>query len=104
MHDLLGLAFASVNVLLSFLGFVLVLVGIRRFKTGLIVKTLKRSIPAGLLLFLFFVTEALVAIDVLPSNTPIDDVLGTIFVVGLLYVTYGFVNDWTHMDSALPSK
>jgi uncharacterized membrane protein len=101
MHDLLGLAFASVNVLLSFLGFVLVLVGIRRFKTGLIVKTLKRSIPAGILLCLFFVTEALVAIDVLPSNTPIDEVLGTMFMVGLLYVTYGFVNDWTHMDSTL---
>lgn len=104
MHDLLGLAFASVNVLLSFLGFVLVLVGIRRFKTGLIAKTLKRSIPAGILLFLFFVTEALVAIDVLPSNTPIDDILGTLFMVGLLYVTYGFVNDWTHLDSALPSN
>jgi branched-subunit amino acid transport protein AzlD len=104
MHDLLGLAFASANVLLSFLGFVLVLVGIRRFKTGLIVKTLKRSIPAGVFLFLFFATEALVAIDVLPSNTPIDDILGTLFMVGLLYVTYGFVNDWTHLDSTLPSN
>ena len=101
MHDPIGLAFASLNVLLSFLGFVLVLVGIRRFKTGLLVKTLKRAITPGILLFVFFVTEALIAIGSVPSDTPIDDILGTMFMVGLLYVTYGFVNDWTHMDSAL---
>lgn len=104
MHDPIGLAFASVNVLLSLLGFVVVLVGIKRFKTGLLVKTLKRATPVGILLFLFFVTQALVAIDGLPSNTPIDDALGTLFMVGLLYVTYGFVNDWTHMDSALKNN
>jgi amino acid transporter len=99
LHDLIGLVFASVNVVFSFLGFALVAVGIRRFKTGLLVKTLKRAIPAGLLLFLFFVAEALIAVDFLPSNTPIDDVLGTLFMVGLLYVTYGFVNDWTKLGS-----
>jgi hypothetical protein len=99
MHDLTGLVFASVNVVFSFLGFVLVVVGIRRFKTGLLVKTLKRAIPAGILLFLFFAAEALIAVDFLPSSTLIDDVLGTLFMVGLLYVTYGFVNDWSKIDS-----
>lgn len=45
MHDQLGLLFASVNVVFSFLGFVLVLTGIRRFKAGLIAKSLKKKEP-----------------------------------------------------------
>jgi len=104
MHDLIGLTFASANVIISIVGFFLIFVGIRRFKTGLLVKTLKRAVPAGLLLFLYFVTVALVAIDVLPSATPIDDVLGTLFMLALLYVTYGFMNDWTRMDSSLKNN
>jgi len=48
----------------------------------------------GLLLFLYFLTESLVAVDILPSNTPIDDILGTLFMLSMIYLAYGFINDW----------
>jgi len=97
------LAIASLNVVISLIGLVLILRGLRQFRGGILAKSLRRAIPVGVLLFLFFVTEALVAMEILPRDTPIDDILGTLFMLGLLYVTYGFEHDWTHLKSA-PEK
>ena len=80
------------------------LIGIRQFKGGLLEKTLKRAIPAGTLLFLFFISEALVGLDTLTVHTYVDDVLTTLFMFGLLYVTFGFINDWTHLENVSKNK
>ena len=104
MHDMLGLTFAFANLLIAFIGNVFVVMGIIRFKTGLLAVTLKRAFLTGVFLFLFFLVEALMATDILPSNTSIGYVLGTLFMLSLLYVTYSFVNDWTHLESALDKK
>ena len=101
IYNLLGLTFATVNMLLSGFGFLLILVGIRRFETGLLVKALKRAIPVGILLFLYFLTQIWIAIGILPPDTPMEGILGTLFMLGLLFVAYGFVNDWTHADEML---
>ena len=92
------------NVLLSGFGFLLILVGIRRFETGLLVRALKRGIPVGIILFLYFLTQIWIAMGLLPPDTPMEGILGTLFMVGLLYVTYGFVNDWTHADATLKNE
>jgi hypothetical protein len=104
MYDPLGLLFATVNVLLSGFGFLLILIGIRRFATGLLVKALKRAIPVRILLFLYFLTQIWITMSLLPPDTPIEGILGTLFMVGLLYVAYGFVNDWTHADSSIRNE
>ena len=94
MHDLVGLLFASVNVGLSVLVLGMVAYGVNYFKSGLLVKTLRRSGLLAVLLFLYFLTQALTAMDILPSNTPIDDVLGTLFMLSFIYLAYRFINDW----------
>ena len=94
MHDVVGLLFASVNVGLSLIVLSMIAYGVRFFKKGLLVKTLNRARLVGLLLFLYFFIESLVAVDVLPSNTPIDDVLGTLLMLSMIYLAYGFINDW----------
>ena len=92
------------NVLLAGLGFLLIVVGIRRFETGLLAKALKRGIPVGIIIFLYFLTQIWIALGFLPADTPIEGILGTLFMLGLLYVTYGFVNDWTHADASLKNE
>ena len=87
-----------VNVCLSILTMLLAIRGIRHFRTGLLVRTLKRAIPMAILLALYFSTVALIAINALPANTPIDDILGTLFMLSFLYLAYGFVHDWTHLE------
>lgn len=104
MPDLVELSFACLNIALSLAGLVLVLIGIRRFKRGLLERTLKRAIPAGILLFLFFISEALVGLDILPVHSYVDDVLGTLFMLGLLYVAFGFINDWTRLGNDSKNK
>ena len=94
MHDILGLAFAITNALLAFVILCVVIWGIRYFKQGILVKTLRRAGLAAILLFFTFSADALVAVDVLPSNTDIDDALGVLFMLALLYLAYGFINDW----------
>lgn len=94
MHDFVGLLFAAVNVCLSVLILGIVAYGVNYFKGGVLVKTLRRARLAGALLFLYFLTQALVAMDILPSNTPVDDILGTFFMLSLIYLAYGFINDW----------
>jgi hypothetical protein len=97
MHDAIGLAFAMINLGLGFFSIVLVFRAVRYFKDGLLAKALKRAWIPAIAIALFFTVEALTAIDVLPSNTPIDDIIGTIFMLGLLYVTRGFINDWKEL-------
>ncbi len=94
MHDLVGLLFASVNVCLSVLILGIVTYGVSYFKDGVLVKTLRRARLVAVLLFLLFLTEALIAVGILPSNTPINDILGTVFLVSFIYLAYGFTNDW----------
>ena len=94
MHDPVGLLFASANVGLSILILGIVLYGVRYFKKGLLVKTLDRAQIAAVFLFLYFLTESMVVTDVLPANTPIDDVLGTFLMFSLIYLAYGYINDW----------
>lgn len=94
MHDFVGLLFASVNVCLSVLILGMVAYGVNYFKSGILVKTLSRARLVGALLFLYFLTQALAAVDILPSNTPVDDILGTFFMLSLIYLAYGFINDW----------
>jgi len=101
---MLGLGLAALNVMLSGLGFLLILVGIRRFETGLLARALKRGIPVGILIFLYFLTQIWISMGLLPADTPMEGVLGTLFMIGLIYVTYGFVNDWTHADSTLKKE
>jgi hypothetical protein len=94
LHNPIGLTFAMINLGLGFLTIVLAFRAARYFKNGLLAKALNRAWIPAIAIALFFLAEALVAIDILPSNTPIDDMLGTIFMLGLLYVTSGFINDW----------
>lgn len=98
MLDSIHVSLALVNVGLSILTLLLAIRGIRQFQTGLLVRTLKRAIPMTILLALYFSTVALVAISVLPANTIIDDILGTLFMLSFLYLAYGFVRDWTHLE------
>ena len=104
MHDLLGLSFAVLNIGLSIVTLLFVIRGIRHFKTGLLAKSMKRALPVAILLTLFFLTEALIAIDAFPAATPIDDVLGTLFMLSFLLLAYGFVNDWMHVGEHLEDK
>jgi hypothetical protein len=104
MHDPVGLLFASVNVGLSVLVLGMVAYGVSYFKSGLLVKTLRRARLLVALLFLYFLTIALTAIDVLPSNTPIDDVLGTLFMLSIIYLAYGFINDWKTLSLDVSSS
>jgi hypothetical protein len=94
MHDLVGLVFAFVNVCLSVLILGIVAYGVNYFKSGVLAKTLSRARIVGVLLFLYFLTQALIAVDVLPSITAVDDLLGTLFMLSFIYLAYGFVNDW----------
>lgn len=94
MHDLIGLTFAVINLGLGFFTIILVFRAMRFFKTGMLMKNLKRAWVPAIAIGLYFLVVALVAVDVLPSDTPIDDILGTIFMLGLLYVARGFINDW----------
>jgi hypothetical protein len=98
MHDPIGLTFALINLGLGFFTIVLVIRAVRYFKDGLMAKALKRAWVPAIAIALFFTVEALVAIDILLSNTPIDDILGTIFMLGLLYVARGFINDWKKLS------
>jgi methionine-rich copper-binding protein CopC len=61
-------------------------------------KTIRRLWIVAAILFVYFATQALVAFDYLPSTTPIDDVLGTLFMLALVYVAYGFLNDWKKFE------
>jgi hypothetical protein len=61
-------------------------------------KTLKRAGLAAILLFLTFSADSLVAADVVPSNTDIDDIRSVRFMLALLYLAYGFVNDWRTLN------
>ena len=99
--DLLELTFAMLNVLLSGCGFLVIIAGIRWFETGLFVRTLKRAIPAAIILFLFFFTKVMAVINAVPANTPINDILGTCFIVAGFYVAYGLVGDWREIESEL---
>ena len=98
MHDTLGLFFASLNVVLAILILVLDVWGIRRFTTRLVVKNLKRGLLVAILLFLYFLSVGLIAAGILPASSPVDDVLGTIFVISLVYVAYGYVGDWRKLQ------
>jgi len=94
MQDSVGLVFASVNVCLAIVIFLVGFSGVRYFKSGLIVRNIKRTLPSTVLLFLYFLTQAFIAIDLLPATTPIDDILGTLFMLTILYSAYAMINDW----------
>jgi hypothetical protein len=94
MHDPIGLTFAVINLVLGFFTIILVFRAVKYFKSGLLVKTLRRAWVPAITIALFFLAEALAAIDLLPSSTPIDDILGTNFMLGMLYMVRGFINDW----------
>ena len=104
MHDPVGLLFASVNVGLSILVLGMTIYGVSYFKSGLLVKTLRRAWLLAILLFSYFLTQALVAMDLLPSETPIDDVLGTLFMLSMIYLAYGFINDWKTLQLDLSTE
>ena len=91
---MIGLAFTVINLCLGIFTITLVIRGVRYFKNGLMANALNRAWIPAVAIALFFTVEALVATDILPSNTSIDDILGTIFMFGLLYVAHGFINDW----------
>lgn len=98
MHDQIGLFFAYLNVLLAIGTLILVVHGIGQFKVGLLARAEKRALPVVIFLSLFFIVEALVASDILPAITSIDDVLGTLFMICVLYMAYAFVRDWTNLE------
>jgi hypothetical protein len=104
MHDPVGLFFSSVNVALSILVLGMVAYGVNYFKSGLLAKTMSRARLVAILLLLYFSTQALIAIDFLPSNTPVDDVLGTLFMVSMIYLTYNFINDWKALQLDTPKE
>jgi len=104
MHDPVGLLFSSVNVGLSILVLGMAAYGVNYFKSGLLAKTMKRARLVAILLLLYFSTQALIAIDFLPSNTPIDDVLGTLFMLSMIYLAYNFINDWKTLQLDTPRE
>ena len=100
MYDPVGFLFASVNVGLSILVLGIVAYGMNYFKEGLLAKTLSRARPAAVLLLLYFLTRALITMGLLLSNTYVDDVLGTLLVLSMIYLAYGYVNDWKNFQLA----
>ena len=91
--------FSSLNVGLSIVVLGLVAYGVNYFKSGLLAKTIKRARLVAVLLLLYFFTQTLIAIDFLPSNTLIDDVLATLAVLSLIYLAYNFIKDWKSLDT-----
>ena len=104
MHDAVGLLFASVNVGLSILVLGMAAYGVNYFKGGIVAKSMGRARLVAILLLLYFSTQALIAIDFLPSNTPIDDVLGTLFMISLISLAYNFTNDWKRLQLDTPKE
>ena len=98
MHEAFGLFFSSLNVVLATIILGLDVWGIRRFTTRLVVKNLKRGLLVAIVLFLYFLAVGLIAADILPPNSPVDDVLGTMLVLSLVYVAYGYVGDWRRLQ------
>jgi hypothetical protein len=97
MHDPIGLAFASANVGLSILILLVSVYGVKYFKSGVVARTMKRFLPSTVVLFLYFLTQAFIAMDLLPATTVIDGILGTLFMLAVLCFIYGMINDWRNL-------
>jgi hypothetical protein len=104
MHDPIGLAFASANVGLSVLILLVSVYGVKYFKSGVVARTMKRILPSTVLLFVYFLTQAFIATDLLPAITVTDDILGTLFMLAVLYSVYGMINDWRNLAFAPKSE
>lgn len=104
MHDTVGLFFSSVNVGLSILVLGMVIYGLNYFQSGLLAKTMRRARLVAILFLLYFSTQALSAVDFLPSNSAIDDVLGTLFMLSMIYLAYNFINDWKRLQLDTPRE
>jgi len=46
----------------------------------------------------------LIGLEILPVHTFVDDVLGTFFMLGLLYAVNGFIQDWTHLENVSKNR
>jgi hypothetical protein len=104
MHDPVGLFYASVNVGLSILVLGMVIYGVNYFKTGLLAKTMRRARLVAVFLLLHFFTRALFATDLLPSNSPIDNILEILSMLSLVYLVYYFINDWKALQLDIPRE
>ncbi len=93
----LTLIVAITNMALAIGGLAVNLWGVHHFKSGVIIHTLRRGQVAAVFLLIHFVAVALAVMDITPY-TGIEDVSGLGFMLALAYVTYGFVNDWQHLE------
>lgn len=98
MHDAFGLFFAILNVALSLISLILVTRAVKYFKEGLLARTLRRGTIVAILLCILFILNAAIATGILPAITPLDDVVGTVFILSLLYLAQGFINDWKNLE------
>ncbi len=97
MEVSLSLILATANVVLSIGGLAVNLWAVHHFKSGVIIRTLRRGQIAAVLLLMHFASIALAAMGITPY-TGIEDISGFGFMLALAYVTYGFVNDWNHLE------
>jgi hypothetical protein len=87
---------AIVNAVLSIIGLGMCVWAVHYFKSGILVKTFRRGQIAAVLLLIHFVVLAAASMRIIP-HTGIDDIFGLAFMIALIYVTYGLINDWKHL-------
>ena len=94
MPDTISVVFSVINSVVSFLGLVTVIYGMRYFKEGLPVKSLRRGVLVTLLIFVHFMLDALGELGTVSSPPVIGHVLELAFTLALGYLAYGFIRDW----------
>lgn len=101
MPSAFSMMISIVNVLFAAAGLIMTVYGVCYFKSGLIAKTLKRGMLVGTLLLVHFLPTALATNGLVPF-TGIEDVTGLLFMASLVYLTYGFINDFKNLDKLKP--
>lgn len=93
MPNLTELSFALLNAGFSAAILGLVVRSLAHFRGRLLTRLLKVVFLTGAFLMLFFATEALIALEILPVHSSLDDILDTLFTLGLLYLVYGLIRE-----------
>ncbi len=99
MPDSIALVLAALNSFLAFGGVLMTVWGQYYFKSGVLVKTLRRGTLAAVLLFLHFLLQVMESVG-LSSAGGFESVLELLFTLALAYTTYGFINDWRSLNEA----
>jgi hypothetical protein len=93
----LNAAFSITDTVIMFFGMVMVLYGQYYFKEGLLVKTLQRAFVVSVIILLHFFLGMLNDLSLVVVPSAAGNFLELAFTVGLVYLTYAFVNDWRNL-------